>query len=214
MPGNASHNRYPRLTGAPLKLPSTTNVSLIESARRRDHQAIESLVDLYGDYVLHWLRRFDNLNEEDRQDLRQTILFTIVNKLDQFEPRRHQGQFRSWVKTIVRNSALDFLKSAQHSPQQISSKQWEVVEYEMRDDSQEYEISGFREVVRRALAMIAQEFKPKTFEMARLAWEGERTVKEIAEEFEVTEGNVRQAKARVGKRLRELTGELQEYETP
>jgi RNA polymerase sigma factor (sigma-70 family) len=86
---------------------SATRLSLLLRMRDlRDAQSWREFVECYAPRVFDWCRKF-GLQDADAADATQSVLLKLVDQLKQFEYDQRRGLFRSWLKTITRNVALD-----------------------------------------------------------------------------------------------------------
>jgi RNA polymerase sigma factor (sigma-70 family) len=88
-----------------------TRPSLLGRLRQdtTDERAWAEFVKRYGAQILHWCRKW-NLQEADIQDVTQTVLVKLANKMRTFtyDPTR---SFRAYLKTLTSYALCDFLES-------------------------------------------------------------------------------------------------------
>src|SRR6059058_4467466 len=115
--------------------PSWTSVSLLGKLRTdpADQEAWRDFVRRYGPKILSWCRQW-RLQEADAEDVTQTVLVKLAQKLGSFDydPER---RFRGWLKTITTHALSDYL-AARRRPGQGSGGAVEEVlsSLEARDD--------------------------------------------------------------------------------
>src|SRR5580704_13572962 len=86
-----------------------TAVSLLERLRiAPDEKSWERLVAIYRPYIFRWLLRDPRLRN-DSEDLTQEVLQVLVAEISSFE-HRGRGTFRQWLRLIVVNRVLAFLR--------------------------------------------------------------------------------------------------------
>lgn len=183
----------------------STPASLIARLRdAEDQHAWEEFVDLYTPMLLRWCRA-QGMSDHDAADCIQETLTTLVNHMKEFEydPNR---SFRAWLKTVAVNHARDW----HIRRQRIANTEAEAVTRTfVASDAEVFEQHEYRTyVIRQALRLIEQDFDQQTCDVFRQVMLDERTVQEVADEFQVTRNAVYLAKSRVMRRLREKLDRL------
>lgn len=88
-----------------------TRQTLIQKIRDTDnHQAWDEFVNYYRDYILILLQKM-GINESHRDDILQEILLSVYKYLGAYEYNPKRAQFRSWFYVMIRNQALNYIKS-------------------------------------------------------------------------------------------------------
>ncbi len=84
-----------------------TSATLLARLRQvpPDQAAWASFADRYGRKIYGWCRQW-NLQEADAEDLAQTVLLKLAEKMRTFEYDRSKS-FRAWLKTVTRHAWLD-----------------------------------------------------------------------------------------------------------
>ena len=77
-----------------------------------DAQSWREFVECYAPRVFEWCRKF-GLQDADAADATQSVLLKLVDQLKRFEYDQQRGLFRSWLKTVTRNVALDLQRDWQ-----------------------------------------------------------------------------------------------------
>lgn len=86
-----------------------TRPSLLLKVRRSDDDAAwADFVRLYGPAITVWCRQY-GLQSADAEDVAQTILLRISQRIKTFDYQPAQGSFRAYLKTIARYAVTDFL---------------------------------------------------------------------------------------------------------
>ena len=90
---------------------SGTRITLLGRLRRdpTNQAAWAEFVEHYGRRVYDWCRKW-NLQEADAEDVTQTVLLKLADKMKTFsyDPTR---SFRGWLKTVAHNAWVDFQES-------------------------------------------------------------------------------------------------------
>jgi RNA polymerase sigma-70 factor (ECF subfamily) len=187
-----------------------TSLSLLERARRRESQAWDRLVALYRPLVLFWCRRA-GVHGPDGEDVSQEVFAAAAGGLERFRRDRPGDTFRGWLCGITRNQVLLFYRRTQNQPRgEGGSARFERLQ-EVPDplagpDAEEQaEIS---QVYRRALEQVRGDFEERTWRaFCRTVLDG-RPPASLTAELGMTAVAIRQAKARVLRRLKEEVGDL------
>ena len=92
-----------------MTIPShRSEVELIRKARRQDTAAIKALYDAYVQYLVAVCKSYI-ASDDDVKDVLQESFLKIFSSLDKFE-WRGEGSLKSWMRRIVVNEALMFLR--------------------------------------------------------------------------------------------------------
>lgn len=200
---------------------TVTSLSLLRRVQQRDAAAWARFVQLYSPLV-YAVARSMGLQPPDAQDVSQDIFLKLANVMNEY---RHTGSFRGWLATLTRNRVLDVVRARQHRPAAQGGTDFQaILNAVAQRPAADAEISRWLEpptpredpLLLRALTLLESEFAPETFKAFwRMEIDGntaEGVARELGwhdEHFPRKGANrVRQAKARVLKRLREEFAEL------
>lgn len=186
---------------------TSTRLSLLEQASDGHRAAWCRLVELYGPIVLRWCRS-TGLSQAAAEDACQETFVAVARNLEAF--RRHdRGSFRGWLLSIARNKARDIARRDRRQPAiaiggSEATERMAGVPFAERDelDGKASVESDRREVLQRALAMIRRDFDERTWAAFWAAAVDGRPSAEVGAELGLSANAVRQAKARVMRRLR------------
>jgi RNA polymerase sigma-70 factor (ECF subfamily) len=189
----------------------TTSVSLLAQLRQdpSGQAGWEEFVERYGRHIYRWCRRW-NLQDADAEDLTQTILVKLTQKLRDFayDPSR---SFRSWLKTVAHHAWRDFEESRRIRPAAGDSQVQELMlTVEAREDlARRLEEAYDLELLETAKARVRLRVAPHTWEAFRLvALEG-LPVAEVAAVVQMQVAMVYVAKSKVQKMLQEEIEKLE-----
>lgn len=186
----------------------STSARLIQSLKAGEPDAWRRLVRLYGPAVYRWCHRWP-LPPEDVADVFQDVFASVARFIGDFRRDQPSDTLRGWLWTITRSRAADQLRRMRREPsaaggtdmQQLLS---ETVDPLGDDDLPPAEVASIHEVE----ALVRAEFEERTWQLfSRSVMDGQATA-QVALEFGVTPGAVRQARYRVLKRLRDTLGEI------
>jgi RNA polymerase sigma-70 factor, ECF subfamily len=79
---------------------------LAELSRKKDELAFQELMHRYMRHIFNFSRQYSK-TAEDAEDIAQDTFFKVWKYIGRYTKGR---QFRPWLYTIARNTALDFLK--------------------------------------------------------------------------------------------------------
>lgn len=191
---------------------SVTSATLLERLRdRRDADAWNRLVELYGPLIRVWAERL-NVRGADADDLVQDVLAVVVRRLPEFVHPDKPGAFRGWLRAIAANCARTLWKSRRVNPTAPGGSDFGGYLARLEDPADDFARAWEREhdlhVTRKLLDRIRPDFEPRTWDMfARFVLDG-LTADEVADELGTTANAVYIAKSRVLSRLREEAGGL------
>jgi RNA polymerase sigma-70 factor (ECF subfamily) len=188
----------------------STSLSLLERARRRDPAAWDRLVGLYRPLVLFWCGRAKLLGP-DAEDVSQEVFAAAAQALDRFHHNQPGDTFRGWLRGVTRNQVLMFYRRNQNHPRgEGGSVVWEQLQevadpLGSPDDQEQTEVS---QLYHRALETLRGDFEERTWQaFCRTVLDG-RSPASLTAELGMTGPAIRQAKARVLRRLKEEVGDL------
>lgn len=191
---------------------SQTSATLLARLRRMpaDQAAWGEFTERYGRKIYGWCRQW-NLQEADAEDVTQTVLVKLAEKMQTFiyDPSR---SFRAWLKTVTRNAWNDFWDSRGHDLAAGGSQAVQLFHtVEAREDLvQRLELEFDREVLEEAVNRVRQRVTPRTWQAYEMtALEG-RSGAEAAQALDMKVATVFVAKSKVIKLLKEERRKLEE----
>ena len=188
----------------------STPLSLLERARSHDAQAWQRLVELYRPLVLFWCKR-GGVDTSDAEDVAQEVFVAVSAALGRFRRDRPGDTFRGWLRVITRNEVLQLLRRRRGKAQaEGGSDAWHDLQAiaDPLPGPDEEELREIDQINLCALDLVRGEFKEQTWQMFWMTVVEDRDPAMVAQELNTTVNNVRQAKSRVLRRLREEVGDL------
>lgn len=84
----------------------TTRISLLMRLRDTDNQ--DAWVDFVSVYrpVIYRFARQRGLQEADAQDLAQSVLAAVADRIPQWEPDDDRARFRTWLRRVAMNQTI------------------------------------------------------------------------------------------------------------
>ena len=94
-----------------MTLTPTTRASLLFRLRDwQDHEAWVEFVSLYEPVAYRLLRRH-GLQDADAREVVQQLLVAVSRSIDRWDPDKDRGTFRAWLRCVVRNLVINWLKA-------------------------------------------------------------------------------------------------------
>jgi RNA polymerase sigma-70 factor (ECF subfamily) len=151
------------------------------------------------------LLRAHGLQDADAREVLQELLLAVSRSVERWEPSKERGSFRGWLRRVVRNLVINWLK---HRRRQVAAPGGEEL-HAMLDrlpapelpEAVEFDHQLRRALFQRAAELVRAEFRPATW----LAfWETGvlgNSAADTAVKLGMTAGAVRVARCRVLSRL-------------
>jgi RNA polymerase sigma-70 factor (ECF subfamily) len=192
---------------------SQTSATLLARLRQvpADQAAWAQFTERYGRKIYAWCRKW-NLQEADAEDVTQTVLLKLAEKMRTFDYDPAKS-FRGWLKTVARNAWSDYWSRRKAVVAAGGSHVLEVLHtVEAREDLVRRLDDEFdRELFDEAVARVRGRVLPRTWEaFERTALQGQSGA-EAAKELGMKVATVFVAKSKVQTMLQE---ELRKLETP
>ena len=197
-----------------------TSLTLLERVKANDQQAWQRLVGLYSPLVYHWCARWQ-VSGADADDVVQNVFLGVAGGIEKFQRprpddpsatgRAASGAFRGWLGAITRNKLRDFYERRQRQPAaQGGSEAYRLLQElpadSLSDDAAD--AAAVSDVYHRALELIRGDFEEHTWQAFWRTAVENQTPAEVGPALGMSKAAVRQAKARVLHRLKEVVGDL------
>jgi RNA polymerase sigma factor (sigma-70 family) len=192
---------------------SQTSATLLARLRQAptDQAAWAQFTDRYGRKIYAWCRQW-NLQEADAEDVTQTVLLKLAEKMRTFDYDRERS-FRAWLKTVTRHAWSDFWSGRKAAVAAGGSQAVELLHtVEAREDLvQRLDDEFDREVLDEAAARVRQRVVPRTWQAFELTAVQGRSGAEAAAALGMKVATVFVARSKVQKMLQE---EIRRLEGP
>jgi RNA polymerase sigma-70 factor (ECF subfamily) len=188
-----------------------TSLSLLDRLKVAQPSAPDwwRLQEIYLPLIRRWLGRVPGLGDETA-DLSQDVFLVVVRELPRFQ-RRREGSFRAWLRKVTVNKVRTHLKQRNRragARQDLTDQFLDRLEAPNGDLAQEWDKEHDQYLLEKLLTIVQPDFDPMTWKaFRRFAIDG-LPAAQVAEELDLTEGGVLQAKSRILKRLRQEAGDL------
>ena len=177
-------------------------LALIIKARDKDQKAQTQLINMFWVDVFSFVMNRVK-DENDADEITVSVFSKVLNKLDLFDPN---FQFKTWILTIAQNIIIDFWRRKNRENEDASDG-LENVKNEFARSPEELMIS---EEDQQKIIKIIETMDAKNQDIIRLRFFEEKSIKEIAEELNLSVANTKVRIMRAKKILAEL---LKEDET-
>lgn len=197
-----------------MNLPETRPSLLLRVRDADDDEAWEQFSDIYRPVIVR-VAMMKGLQAADADDLAQQVLMAVAGAIDRFEPDNGKGKFRTWLKRVTDNAALNALTRG--VPDKASGKDGVRAFLEQRParsgpDSDLLKTEFRRELFTQAAAEIRSEFSDDTWNSFWLTTVQGIAVEVAATQLGRTRGSVYASRSRVMKRLRQVVEDYTESE--
>ena len=93
-------------------MPTTRPSLLLKLCDSQDHEAWVEFVTLY-EPVIYRLMRQHGLQDVDARDVMQELFLVVSRNVERWEPEKQRGSFRAWLRRVVRNLVINWLRNPQ-----------------------------------------------------------------------------------------------------
>ncbi len=169
---------------------------LIERIRGGDSDSFAPLIERYKRTIFNLMYRYSN-SVDDAADMTQDVFCRVYEKLDRY---REEQKFFSWFYTLALNYARDWRKQRCSDARKI--RRFEPGE-QTAGNQPEHETESKQQIEKLMLAL--ETLSEDRKEMLILRYRHERSIKELAEIFDLSESAV---KMRLHRSLEELGHKL------
>ena len=180
--------------------------TLIKTIREGDSSFFAVIVERYQVPIYNLMYRYSG-SAEDAADMTQDVFCRVFEKLERYQT---QKSFFAWLYTLALNHARDWARKRTNDERKIQSFSREFSTSETKSPGYLVEADQETKKLLSALETLADDRR----EMVLLKYRHERSIKEIAEIFDISESAV---KMRLNRALEELGRELENdygYATP
>ena len=198
-----------------------TRVSLLGQARDgQNNLAWEELHRYYEPFVAKILQGM-GFGEVNLNDAKQQVFIRLWNGLSSYQRQPERAKFRSWFARLIRNTALNIIRSEKNKPQETEISDPSLSHYVQLSDKAEIEAKVEQEwqryVVELALERAKMVFSGNAIAVFQLSLQG-KGVEEIAEQLHIKPNTVYTLKHRVKtvilKEIKQLKQDLETFDTP
>ncbi len=184
----------------------STRTSLLMKAIDKDTAAWDAIVEIYVPLIHIWCRKW-GLSKEDTEDVGQEAITSVVKSLHTFSKKNQKRSFRSWLYKITYHKMLDDREKKKSSAKGGSAVVQQMSQVPV-EDSNEWLAEDKRLIYEKITAQLDNRFSKKHADcFLEFAFYG-KPVKQLAEEYDITEGALHVAFHRIRKLIRSEYGDL------
>jgi len=192
-------------------------MTLLNRAIAGDQDSWGMLTQLYAPLIKSRCRSA-GIPEGDLEDLLQTVLVKLFQKLQQFQ-KQDGGSFRKWLRTVAAHCAMDYFRKVQREPKAVGGSDQMEALFELpeivTDESLAMSLnpSSVQSPLKWALQRVQAEVTEEQWKIFILVKYEKQTSSAIAALLGKTPSAVRTTAMRVERKLKELVGDLPESAT-
>lgn len=178
-----------------------TRLTLIQRiSQSQDEKSWEEFVYYYKRYLYVVVRNM-NIAHHDCEEIVQTVMLKVWDKLRDFQYHPSKGKFRYWLCTIARNAVVDFIRRQQSQQRRRDGLQQE----KEIDNLNNIELPAVEEIAERewqnyianmALEKVRETANEKHVNCFLLYSEG-KSISEVSQELKLSENSVYVYKAKI-----------------
>jgi RNA polymerase sigma-70 factor, ECF subfamily len=188
----------------------STSTNLLLALRAGDETAWQRFVAVYGPLIASWCRSACQ-NQEDVLDLSQQVFIKVHAGIGSYSGAAPGASFRAWLLQLTRNTVIDFYRQQRRVPEARGGtdalvRGQAIIDPRVEESTRSLSL-GQDQVVRRALEVIRNEFRPRDFDVFLRLVVDQIPVPEVARQFSLKAASVYSIKSRILKRLREELGD-------
>ena len=195
--------------------PETRPSLMLRLRDPQDQQAWTQFVSIYEPLVLRLLRQ-RGLQDADARDVAQQVVMAVTESVEHWEPDGQAASFRRWLFAIARNLAIKFIQRGPiRGPARRGVGGSDVLTLlENLPEPDRRTVSEFDEEYRNevfdwAAEKVRGEFRESTWQAFWRTCVLSESIADVADNLEMTVGNVYVARSRVIARLREIVEECE-----
>ena len=193
---NISKNQY-----------NTSQSLLLRLKDSYDEASWEEFVETYRNYILTIIIQL-KVNHHDAEDLLQSILLKLWNKLPEFEYNPGKGQFRYWLGRVTKNDVFKFYDKKKRRIQDSQGDDVHEVQIEEAEIANIIDKEWQKYISKKAWDNISENFEPQYLDAFKWFADGLSAPK-VAEKLQLKENTAYVYKIRVQKALHKEIGRLE-----
>lgn len=195
-----------------MTLSPTTRASLLLRLRDpQDHAAWLEFVALYEPVAYRTLRRH-GLQDADAREVLQEMFLAVSRSIERWDPDRERGSFRGWLRQVIRNLVINWLKNGQRRFKPTDDAALAMLIDSRPIDGSEsvaFDFEVHRALFRKAAEQVRNDVRPQTWQAFWETSVAGLSPADAAKKLGMEIGAVRVAKCRVLARLRAAVAEME-----
>lgn len=190
----------------------TTRVSLLLRVKDPANQAAwEEFAAIYRP-VIHRFARRRGLQEADAQDLSQTVLTAVAERIPDWTPDDDRAKFRTWLSRIAMNQTITMFRRKRIDAARGGTTGVAILNNQ-EDPTSDLQMDYRREIFRLAARLASAEFEETTWRAFWMTAVEGATPDEAAQSLHRSVGSIYTARSRVIRRLQQLAREIESEAT-
>ncbi|HVW36616.1 MAG TPA: sigma-70 family RNA polymerase sigma factor [Pirellulales bacterium] len=182
--------------------PTTRHSLLVRLRDSANHEAWEEFVLVYSPAIYRFARK-RGLQHADAQDLAQTVLSAVAQRVANWKPDADRARFRTWLARIASNQTITMFR--RHKPDAARGGTTAVaVLNEQQAPATDLELNCRREAFRALARKVRAEFEEATWQAFWMTAVEGVSVEEAACSLGRSAGAIYTARSRIIRRLQEL----------
>jgi RNA polymerase sigma factor (sigma-70 family) len=149
----------------PLSAYHTSESLLLRLKDGQDEQAWQEFHELYGRLIFGYSLHFE-ISHAEAEDIVQEVCVKVFRQIIRFDYSRERGRFRGWLKTMTRNTVIDYLRRKQsrlNSTREFQQYHEQKLEAESTHDEQIWKQEWEKAIFETALERVRSRVGEDTF---------------------------------------------------
>lgn len=186
-----------------------TLIQRIKEADPEDKNAWDDFVNYYKSFIEMLLTK-SRFSQSETDDLVQEILLKIWKGIPQYEYRKGQAKFRTWLGCLITNSMYNYVdKLNRRHPNKLELKEAILLPESESKIEKFIEKEWVSHLTKMAMKEVMEIFSGHAIEVFKLSMEGKET-NEISQILDITEDSVYVLRSRVKSRLKKEIKKLRD----
>ena len=182
-------------------LTKQTLIQRVKEAPPDDKSVWDEFNSIYESFIVMLLRKW-NCAQEERDDLKQEILLKIWKGIPNYEYRKGQAKFRTWLSTLIKNTMLTYMdKRNRRQPNKLELNEVLYLPDDKSKLEQVIEEEWAGHIMSMALENVKEHFSGQAIEVFEMSLEG-KSIAEIAEKLGIVETSAYTLRSRFKARLK------------
>ncbi len=165
-------------------------------------------------HVVHRLAMQRGMQTADADDLTQQVLWSVSRAIERFDPDAHNARFRTWLRKIAHNAIINALGRQRRDRGAGGSVAEQLLDTMAATEEVNpvLEAEYRREIFLVAAAQVRKEVGEESWSCFWETTIAQRSIEDIAQQFNRTRGSVYTVRCRIVKRLKQIVERLDAQE--
>lgn len=182
--------------------PTTRHSLLVRLRDSANHEAWDEFVLVYSPAIYRFARK-RGLQHADAQDLAQTVLSAVAQRVADWQPDADRARFRTWLARIASNQTITMFRRRKPDAARGGTTAVAVLN-EQEAPATDLELNCRREAFRVLARKVRAEFEEATWQAFWMTAVEGASVEEAASSLARSAGAIYTARSRIIRRLQEL----------